>query len=533
MTRPQRTPGAEPSTGELPEDTAVAVSPHTLASQTALDVLAAGGNAVDAAVAMNAVLGVVLPDTCGPGGDLFALVHVPGEDTPLALNSSGRAGSGADAATLRAAGHTSMPVQTHHAVTVPGCVDGWTTLIERLGNLDLDAVLEPAIRIASEGFAVSPELHRSLARYHDRIGDQPAAAELYPEGAPPDPGTGLERPQMAATLRTLAGGGRAAFFSGPVGRGIMAATRGLITSDDLATNQSTWIDPVGLDLFDRRGWTIPPNSQGYQTLATLWIFEQLDPPSDPNDPAYQHALIEAYRAVAHERADVVSDQATAPLPPEELVSPERLGERLALLSDNRRASWPAAGAAPGGTAYMCVLDAAGVGVSLIQSNFWGIGSGLSAGATGVWLQNRGGGFDLRQGHPNELTPGRRPLHTLVPTIWTRGGALDLILGTRGGDHQPQLLAQLAAHHFHGSLGTDDSQSLPRWSIDQFGSEEPPVVVEARFAPNTLRGLEQRGHIVNPVDPWQPGWGPVSAIDASGPIKGSADPRVSTSAALSA
>ena len=277
---------------------------------------------------------------------------------------------------------------------------------------------------------------------------------------------------------------------------------------------------------------MPPNSQGWLTLATLRIFEMLDPPRDPADPDYQHALIEAYRSVACERADMTSDPETAPFSPEHLLDRSRLSTRAKSFDRERTQSWPPMSPAPGGTAYLTTRDHDGMVVSFIQSNFWGVGSGFSAGATGVWLHNRGAGFDLRPGHPNELTPGRRPLHTLAPMLWTEGGRVRLALGTRGGDHQPQLLAQLAANQLWAGLDPDAAQQQPRWTIDEIASGEPPMVrYEPRYAVSTIGGLSQKGHQLEPATPWESGWGPASTITVEDSVRGSADPRLSTSAAF--
>ncbi|RPI25959.1 MAG: gamma-glutamyltranspeptidase, partial [Actinobacteria bacterium] len=192
------------------------------------------------------MLGVVLPDTCGPGGDLFALVHLPGGDVPLAVNSSGRAGSNADAAALRDRGLSEIPIQSHHTITVPGCVDGWEALLERLGTTTLGDALGPAISLAADGFPVSSELSASLGRYQDRIASQPSAFELYPDGAAPEPGAVIRRPALARTLSSLAAGGRSAFFGGEVGSAIIEVCRGAITRGDLDVVQTEWIDPLGL-----------------------------------------------------------------------------------------------------------------------------------------------------------------------------------------------------------------------------------------------------------------------------------------------
>ena len=380
--------------------------------------MAAGGNAVDAAIAANAVLGVVAPDTCGLGGDLFALIHTPGLAAPAALNASGRAGSGAIAAELRDRGIDEVPLRSAWSVTVPGCVDGWEALLERFGTRPLGDLLAPAIDLATTGFVVSNELADSLRRIHPLIGGQGSAPSLYPGGVAPAAGARLTRPRLAETLRLLAAAGRESFYGGRVGEEITVATDGVITAADLEHRNTQWVDPISVDVFGQRAWTIPPNSQGWLTLAACWLFEQMDPPRDPEDPAFYQAAIEAYRAVAWERDELVSDPDTAPLPADQLADPDRLRSRLERLSVDSTADWPAPKPAPGGTAYFCVRDGNGMGVSFIQSNFHGIGSGLSAGDTGVFLHNRGAGFNLISGHPNEMSPGRRPLHTLSPSLWT-------------------------------------------------------------------------------------------------------------------
>lgn len=513
---------------------AVAVTPHHLASEAAIGVMAAGGNAVDGIVAANAVLGMVLPTTCGIGGDLFALIHLPGTNAPLALNASGRGGSGLDPAALRAAGHAEMPLFSPAAVTVPGCVDGWLALLEELGSRPLAAVLEPAIRLGTEGFPVSPEFSAALGRIESLVKGQESAPALYPNGAVPDPGTVLRRPRLAALLEQIGSEGRDAFYSGAVAAAVCAATRGILDPDDLRESRPDWIDPIGIDVFGRRFWTIPPNSQGYLTGAALWLLEQLGPPADPTEPAFHHAVIEAYRAVAWERDRLVADPGRLPLPAADLLDPERLRPRLGRIDPERASVWPDVSPLPGGTAYLCAIDSTGMGVSLIQSNFTGIGSGISAGDTGVWLHNRGAGFSLETGHPNEAAPGMRPLHTLSPTLWTRGGRLELLLGTRGGHQQPQYLAQTAAQLFHCSLDPATAQGEPRWEMAHAAAGSGSVVsVEARMPEGIVVGLGARGHAVTKAADYPAGWGPVSIVlvDADGTRRAAADPRVSTAQAL--
>lgn len=511
----------------------VAVTPHHLATSAAVEVMTSGGNAVDGAVAANAVLGVVLPTTCGIGGDLFAMIHIPGADRPDVLNASGRGGSGLDPAQLRARGLTEMPLLAVEAITVPGCVDGWVTLLERHGTRPLAQLLRPAIRLAREGFEVSPELSASLARIRGLVAGQASAPPLYPNGAPPAPGDRLTRPRLADTLTGIGREGRAAFYEGPVAQAIADATAGMVTLGDLAADSPDWVEPIGIEVFGRRAWTVPPNSQGYVTLAATWILERIGPVADPDDPAFHHAVIEAYRTVARERDDLVADPQRVALPVDRLLDPARLEDLLAGFDPHRAAALPPPAPMRGGTAYLCAVDGRGMGVSLIQSNFTGIGSGISAGDTGVFLHNRGAGFTLTPGHANEAGPGRRPLHTLAPTLWTRDGSLDLLLGTRGGHQQPQYLLQTVAQLLHAGLPPAEAQTRPRWEMDHAASGTESVVrVEARMPEEVIAGLTARGHVVGLAADWPPGWGPVSIISiGSGAVHAAADPRVSTATAL--
>jgi gamma-glutamyltranspeptidase/glutathione hydrolase len=510
---------------------AVAVSPHHLASDAALAVIRRGGSAADGAIAADAVLGVVLPTTCGIGGDLFAIVHRPGMERPDVLNGSGRGGSGLDAEELRAAGHTRMPLYDPHSVTVPGCVDGWFELAGRHGRITVAESLRPAIELATEGFAASPELAAALERIAGRIAGQPSAPALYPHGAPPAPGDRLQRPGLARVLQAIARDGRDGFYRGPVAAAVTDATEGVLTSGDLADNGTDWVEPIGTRVFGLDAWTVPPNSQGYLTLAAAWLLERLDAPADPSHPGFHHAVVEAYRAIAWERDDLVADPDHAPLPPDRLLAADRLQPRLERIRPSSVAPWPEPQADPGGTAYLCVMDGDGVAVSLIQSNFHGIGAGISAGDTGVWLHNRGAGFSLIEGHPNEARPGTRPLHTLSPTLWTKPDRTTaMLLGTRGGHQQPQYLLQMIAALHRASLDPAAAQALPRWSMEHDpATAGSAVAVESRMPEQVVAGLGVIGHAVTPSAPWPPGWGPVSLItaDASGALLGAADPRITT------
>jgi gamma-glutamyltranspeptidase/glutathione hydrolase len=420
-------------------------------------------------------------------------------------------------------------------------VDGWTALAGRFGARPLGETLETAIGLAREGFEVSDELAGGLKRLEPTIGQRPSAAEFYPEGRPPRIGERIVRRRYADSLQRIASEGRDGFYRGSIARAVVTATGGILGDDDLASNRPDWVEPLGIDVFGMRAWTVPPNSQGYVTLAASWMVERLAPPADPDDPRFHHAVIEAYRAAAWDRDRLAGDPDASGIDPVTLLSPERLAERLGRISPVRAAPWPPAASDPGGTAYLCVVDRAGMGVSLIQSNFTGIGSGIPAGETGIWLHNRGAGFSLRPGDPNEAAPGKRPLHTLAPTLWTSGGDLRMLLGTRGGHQQPQYLTQVVSLLHVAGLDPGSAQASPRWSMDFEGEAGTPgedafsgsaVVVEARMPEQIVAGLVGRGHRVSLGPDLPPGWGPVSVItlDAAGTRLAAADPRVSTAAA---
>lgn len=492
-----------------------------------------GGNAVDAAIAATAAQGVVAPETCGVGGDLFALIHRPEWPEPRALNASGKAGSNADAEVLRAIGVTDIPRDHPLTVTVPGCVDGWDALSSELGRQELASCLEPAIELAEGGFEVSTEqahLFRSSAPIHR---DHPAVREFYPDGEPVAVGALVRRLPLAGTLRAIAGGGREAFYLGDAGDDIVSELGGTITHEDLAEPHADWVSPISCQVAGLSAWTIPPNSQGYLGLAALAVFEMLGPPSDPEDPDWWHLLIEAFRSVAWERDDLVADPDHAPLPANLLLDEARLKRAAAGIDRARTGVWPRKMGPESGTAYLCVVDSEGMAVSMIHSNYLNSGSAFGAPRCGFLLHNRGAGFTLTPGHPNELRPHKRPLHTLSPTIWTDGDQPRWVIGTRGGSVQPQLVAQVAARAVIAGQDLEIAQSSPRWTITDSGPYSmPAAAIEPGVAAPTLEELRRRGHQIEELSTMQSGWGPVSIIEVNGEErKAAADPRVDTTAAL--
>jgi gamma-glutamyltranspeptidase/glutathione hydrolase len=505
-----------------------------LAAGAGVEMLRRGGSAADAAVATSAVLAVTSQHLCGMGGDLWAVVHPgPGQD-PVALNASGRAGSGADPERLRRAGHRSIPgAFDPAAVPVPGCVDGWVALHDRFGRLPFAAVLAPAQRYAEEGFPASPGLVAALPQV---IG-LPEAADYGPAGTVA-PGTMIRRPGVARALADIARGGRDAFYGGEFGTGLLAVGAGEYTEADLARSQADWVPALHTEAWGHRIWTAPPNSQGYLTLAGAWIASGLDLPDDPGDPVWAHLLIESARQAGHDRLEVLHEGADG----EALLDPVRLGPRRAAIDVRRAAPLGSPGHA-GDTIGLCAVDTDRQGVSLIQSNASGWGSGLIVPGVRIFLHNRGQGFSLEPGHPAAYGPGRRPPHTLCPTLVTTidGGGLRAVLATMGGDSQPQILLQLLARVLRSRQGPGEAVAAGRFSLaaargpdgvpsgDGFSTWREAgrvmVRVEGQSPPGWAAALAATGHDVA-VDPaWSSSFGHAHFIDV-GPevLTGGTDPR---------
>jgi len=500
-----------------------------LASSAGVALLRAGGSAADAAIGTSAVLAVTTQQMCGMGGDLFALVHDGGSE-PAALAAAGRAGSGADAAAMRAEGLHRMPMRGDvRSATVPGCVDGWLALHQRFGSLPLEVVLAPATGYATTGFPASPLLASAISRLPNGL---PGAEDYQAHGAV-QAGTLIRRPLVARALQAIVSQGREGFYGGTFGAGLIELGQGLFSSADLREPLADWEQPLVTTAWDQQIWTVPPPSQGYLGLAGARIADRLDLPDEAADPQWVHLLSEAARWAGYDRDTVLFDGADG----SSLISDDLLDARRSLIDPHRRTA-PAVPAGPGGTIYLCVVDGRGMGVSLIQSNAAGWGCHLVVPGTGIFLQNRGIGFNLQAGHPGELAPGKRPLHTLAPVLVTGPSGLVAVLGTQGGDIQPQVVLQLLAAVLRGGESPGQAMAGARWSLgeagfDTWSGDGPQVTNLESIAPQAwATGLTDRGHrVVRSAPGTNYGHAQLIMVGAGGMLAGASDPRALTGAAI--
>ena len=520
-----------------------------LAASAGIAMLAQGGSAADAAVATGTVMAVVGPHLCGLGGDVLAMVSVPGS-APEALLSIGRAGAGSDPSRMRAEGMATMPLRGDiRSVQVPGAVDGWLALHERFGRLPLDDVLAPAIELAAEGFAASIMLALASHLVHAL----PGAGELCPEG-PLDIGQTVRVPGIARTLRTIARHGRDGFYQGEFGRGLLELGGGHFAPADFATSAASWCPPLQAGAWGHDLWTVPPPSQGYLTLAGAAVAEAAGLGTEPDDPQWAHLLVETWRAVGHDRPAVLFEGADGGA----LLDPARLAAAAARVQAHAAAPpdvAPGRGTAgpdvarfgDGDTTHLCAMDADGLGISLTQSNALDFGSHLVEPNTGVFLHNRGVGFSLEPGHPAEVGPGRRPPHTLSPMLVTaRDGALTHLVGAMGGDAQPQIIVQLLARLLLAGHDPATAITAPRLTLDApsagpfrlWWGEDLTVQVEADAPPAWREGLAGHGHRVRTISAFDPvavGCAQIIAVEpepAGGRrLVGASDPRSPSGGAL--
>jgi gamma-glutamyltranspeptidase/glutathione hydrolase len=486
----------------------MAATSQPLATQVCLDILKAGGNAVDAAIAGNAVLGLMEPTGNGIGGDLFAIIRDAKTGKLYGLNASGRSPRSLTLEYFKKNGYTSIPSYGPLPVSVPGCVDGWFEMNARFGSMDMKDILAPAIRYAREGFPVSELIAYYMKAGAATLQDYPGFRETYmPGGRTPAKGEIFRNPALAGTLETIASEGRDAFYKGDIARTIaryMKDQGGFLSLEDLASHHSEWVEPLSVNYRGYDLWELPPNGQGTAALQIMNILEGYDISSMGfGSLDYIHTFVEAKKLAYEDRAKYYADPDFNKLPVEKLVSKEYAAERRKLIDPEHAAkTYPAGDLEQGNTIYMTVADDQGNMVSLIQSNYRGMGSGMTPYGLGFVLQDRGELFSLEEGHLNCYAPGKRPFHTIIPAFVTRNGKPWMSFGVMGGAMQPQGHVQILVNMIDFGMNLQEAGDAPR--IQHIGSSEPTgskmtdggtVLLESGFDYEVIRGLMQRGHKV--------------------------------------
>jgi gamma-glutamyltranspeptidase/glutathione hydrolase len=504
-----------------------------LAAQAGARILEHGGNAVDAAIATNAMMGVVSPMMNGIGGDLFAIVYDAKAKKLYGLNASGWAPKALTIEYLRKQGIREMPQEGVNAITVPGAVDGWQKLAEKFGRKKLAEDLAAAIRMAQDGHPVTELVAAYWAAEVDKLrGDEAAAATYLISDRPPKTGEIFRNPDLAGSLKQIAEHGRDAFYKGEIAGKILESMKrhgGTMTAEDLAEYSSEWVEPISTTYRDWTVYELPPNGQGLAALEMLNIMEKF--PLGQKDWGFGsakvlHAMIEAKKLAYTDLAKYIGDPRGQKLPVATLLSKEWAAERAKLIDPDKANCEVTAGALPGGsdTTYLSVVDREGNMVSLIQSNYSGFGSGIVAAGTGFVLHNRGGLFSLEPGSPNALAGHKRPRHTIIPGF-AQKGETRMAFGIMGGWNQSQAHAQLIANIVDFKMNIQAALEAPRFTKYTFSGCD--VMMENRIAGNVRNELTSKGHVIEVLGMFSSavGGGQVVLRDfAAGVNYGASDPR---------
>ncbi len=498
----------------------MAATSHPLATQIALQILRDGGSAVDAAIAANAALGLMEPVGNGIGGDLFAIVWDAKKQELTGLNASGRSPKSLTLEYFRDNGFETIPAFGPLPVSVPGTVDGWFELHDRYGRLPMTEVLAPAIGYARQGFPVTEVIAYYWQRSVPRLSKYPGFTEIFaPGGRAPAKGDVFRNPALADTLEKIANGGREVFYKGEMAHAIaayMAENGGFLSYEDMASHRSEWVEPVSTNYRGYDVWELPPNGQGIAALQMLNILEGYDLAAMGfGSPEYVHLLVEAKKLAFEDRARFYADMEFADVPVARLISKDYGDDRRKLINPDRAArSYPAGDQKleQGDTIYLTTADSDGNMVSLIQSNYRGMGSGMTPAGLGFILQDRGELFSLEDGHPNIYAPGKRPFHTIIPAFVTRDGKPWLSFGVMGGAMQPQGHVQILVNLIDFGMNLQEAGDAPR--VRHGGSSQPAnesrpdgsprttsehmkdggtVYLESGFPLETINKLSSMGH----------------------------------------
>ena len=486
----------------------MAATSQPLATQAALDILKKGGNAIDAAIAANAVLGVVEPTGCGVGGDLFAIIWSADKQKLYGLNASGRSPRSLKLEYFKNKGLDFIPSTGPLPVSVPGCVDGWFEMHDMFGRLPMREILQPAINYARDGFPVTEVIANSLETGTAALKQYPNIKETYmPGGKSPAKGEIFKNPNLANTLDKIARGGRNEFYRGSIAKSIdafMKSQGGFLTYDDMARHTSEWVEPVSSTYRGYDIWELPPNGQGIATIQILNILEGFDLARLGFGSAeYIHLFTEAKKLAFEDRAKFYADPRFSAVPVSQLISKKYAVERRRMISPSKASKrYDPGKIEAGNTIYLTVADKFGNMVSLIQSNYRGMGSGMCPTGLGFVLQDRGEMFSLDPGHANAYAPGKRPFHTIIPGFITKNGKPWISFGVMGGDMQPQGHAQIIINLIDFKMNLQEAGDAPR--IYHSGSSEPTgqqmtnggiLYLESGFRWEIIQKLLSMGHRV--------------------------------------
>jgi len=515
---------------------AVVASSQPLATMAGVEVLQKGGNAADAAVAVAAALNVTQPCSTGLGGDCFMLFYRASDKKILALNGSGRSPSALTLEIIAKEGYSGGIPDTHaHTVTVPGAPAAWCDAQDTLGNLTLAQVLEPAIKLATEGFPVASLTASWWQGAADRaLGKHAFGGELLIDGRGPHPGEIIQLPNLARSLRKLADSGKDPFYKGEIAEKIAKAVQdsgGLLSIEDLEAHSSEWVDPISIDYRGFKVWECPPNGHGLAALLALNMAKQLDVRQfAPDSVERYHLLIEAMRLAFADTALHVADPEFYSVPLEELLSDAYAKERSKLIDLNKAKAnhRPGKIGSGGDTVYFAVTDGEGNGCSFINSNFMDFGSGVVPEGCGYVLQNRGRGFRLEKDHPNCLEPKKRPYHTIIPGLITHAKTDDLfaVFGVMGGMMQPQGHLQVVSAMVDDDIDPQAALDRQRFRLED-GEPTDDLLIEDGIGASVIDGLRDRGHklqILSGLERRQVGLGQIIHRDAHGVFWGGSDPR---------
>lgn len=501
------------------------VSSQPLASQAGLDVLKRGGNAVDATVAMAAVLNVVEPMSTGIGGDAFILTYLSKTGEITGLNASGRSPYAATLDTFREKGIAKIPATGILPVTVPGALDGWCAVLERYGSMSLGELLKPAIRYAEEGFPVSEKTARDWQRYRPKLAAHPnTAANYLMDGRAPKAGERFRQKRLAESLKKIAAQGKEVFYQGEIAEAIVRFSRengGLLSMEDFRDHASTWVEPIHTSYRGYEVYEMPPNTQGITVLQMLNLLEGFDLRAlGHNSAPYLHLLVEIKKLAFADRDRYLADPELADVPVQRLLDKSYAAQRRGEIDPDRAGEpRPGLGPATGDTQYFCAVDREGNGCSFINSLFEFFGCGLVGGDTGILLQNRGELFSLDPGHPNCVAPHKRSFHTILPAMVFKEQRPFLIFGVTGAHMQPQGQVQVLANLIDFGMNIQEALEAPR--VNHL--EGPKVALEPGIGAKARKEMKERGHAILNEANFGGGQG-ILIHPEHGTLMGGSDPR---------